>query len=161
MRYIKLALQADEGRSGRRLGSHRGSHRERIKNKPPRDVNALRQSYRDALTERGAIHVAHGEGSSGPCQACLHNMPLGAMFCSALLLHGRDAYQVAADPGTDKAEGQDGELEELCAAMRGQEAQCPRQHAAGQGHGYCQAPPQSHCHPAHCSQHITEAATFL
>ena len=61
---------------------------------------------------------------------------------------GGGAHQVAADPCIDQTESQDSELEELCAAVAGQEAQAARQNAAGERHGHRQTASQRQSHPA-------------
>lgn len=64
----------------------------------------------------------------------------------------RGGHQVAADPGIDKAEGEDSELEELGTAVVGQEAQAARQHTPGQRHRHSQAAAQGQGHPAQPQQ---------
>lgn len=67
------------------------------------------------------------------------------------------AYQVTTDPGSDKAEGQHSELEELRAAVRGQEAQPLGQHTPGQSHGHCQTSSESQGHPVSARLSVSSA----
>ena len=67
---------------------------------------------------------------------------------------GNSTYQVPTDPCTDKAEGQHSELEELCAAVHGQEAEALGQHTACEGPRECQTPSKCQRDPAYTTAHV-------